>query len=227
MHAAAATSRFLRAVGTGFAVSVVLSVTASAGGFAVREQSASLLGSAFAGAAAGVDLSSAFWNPAAFGIAENGLSTQSSYSVIFADTQLTNGATSPVPLGGAASTDIDKTGFLSASYGAYRLNEKTVLGVSVNSPFGLATDPDDQFWRGRVHGRAAELLTVNVSPSLTYEISPGVHVAAGLQLEHMKLKLWSAATALNPLAPSAKIKVDDTAGVGFTAGVLLKPTRFT
>ena len=198
-----------------------------AGGFAVREQSASLLGSAFAGAAAGGDLSSAFWNPAAFGIAGNGLTTISAYSAIFADTELSNGVTSPGALGGATSTDIDKAGALSASYGAYRLNERTVLGVSMTSPFGLATDPDDQFWVGRVHGRAAEMLSFNVSPTLAYEVSPGVHVAAGLQLQHMKLKLWSAVGALDPFAASAKIKVDDDVGVGFTAGLLLKPTEGT
>ena len=107
---------------------------ASAGGFAVREQSASLMGSAFAGAAAGTDLSSAFWNPAAFGTAANGLSTQSSYTAIFADTELSNASTSP-SVAGASSTDIDKIGVLSSSYSAYRLNDRMVLGISI-TPFG-------------------------------------------------------------------------------------------
>src|SRR5262245_33907325 len=52
----------------GIAVLVVLSIgpkTASAGAFGVREQSAYFLGTAFAGAAAGKDISSTFWNSAA------------------------------------------------------------------------------------------------------------------------------------------------------------------
>ncbi len=199
--------------------------SAFAGGFAVREQSASLLGSAFAGAAAGVDLSSAFWNPAAFGIAQNGLTSQSSYTAIFADTEISN-ATTNVPVGGATSTDIDKIGVLSGSYAAYRLDEKTVLGVSMNAPFGLATEPDNLNYAGRFHGRAAEMLTFNVAPTLAYEVAPGVHVAAGVQLQYMKLKLWSAASFVNPV-PNAKIDTDDTVGVGFTLGVLLKPSAGT
>ena len=210
---------------TAFTALAVTATSAMAGGFAVREQSASLMGAAFAGAAAGGDLSSAFWNPAAFGTAENGLTTQSAYSAIFADTELSNGSTN-LPIGGATSTDIDRIGLLSASYAAYRLSDKMVLGVSVNAPFGLATDPDDGNWVGRVHSREAEMMTLNVAPTLAYEVSPGVHVAAGLQLEYAKLKLWSAGGFAVP-SPSASIKVDDTIGVGFTAGILLKPAEGT
>jgi long-chain fatty acid transport protein len=208
---------------TAFAAISATATSAIAGGFAVREQSASLMGAAFAGAAAGGDLSSAFWNPAAFGIAENGLTTQSAYSAIFADTELSNGTS---PFGGATSTTIDKIGVLSASYAAYRLSDKMVLGLSINSPFGLATEPDNENWTGRIHSREAEMLTINATPTLAYEVAPGVHVAAGLQLEYAKLKLWSAAGFTVP-SPSASIKVDDTIGVGFTAGILLKPAEGT
>ncbi len=210
---------------TAFVALAVTATSAFAGGFAVREQSASLMGAAFAGAAAGGDLSSAFWNPAAFGVAENGLTTQSAYSAIFADTELSNGATN-IPIGGATSTDIDRIGLLSASYAAYRMSDKMVLGVSVNAPFGLATDPDNGNWVGRVHSREAEMMTLNVAPTLAYEVAPGVHVAAGIQLEYAKLKLWSATSPLIP-SPSASIKVDDTIGVGFTLGILLKPAEGT
>ncbi len=211
---------------TAFAAVAVTATSAFAGGFAVREQSASLMGAAFAGAAAGGDLSSAFWNPAAFGIAENGLTTQSAYSAIFADTELSNATTSFGPIGGATSTTIDKIGVLSASYAAYRLSDKMVFGLSINSPFGLATEPDNENWTGRVHSREAEMLTINAAPTLVYEVSPGVHVAAGIQLEYAKLKLWSAASPVIP-SPSSSIKVDDTIGVGFTAGILLKPAEGT
>ena len=219
-------SRFNSALRVGVAVAaiVVSASTAFAGGFAVREQSASLMGSAFAGSAAGVDLSSAHWNPAAFGIAENGLSTQSAYTIIVGDTEISNAT--PAALGGPTATDIDKIGVLSSSYGAYRLNDKTVLGVAITAPFGLATDADHYDYVGRFHGRAAEMLSVNVAPTLAYEIAPGVHVAAGIQLEYMKLKLWTAA----PLAPPAnhvKVDLDDTLGVGYTAGILLKPVAGT
>ncbi len=199
---------------------------ARAGGFAVHEQSTTLLGSAFAGSAAGIDLSSSFWNPAAFGIAPTGISTQSSITVILPDTELSNGIATisgfPSGLGGAASTSIDKVGVAGASYGAYRLNDKTVLGISVTSPFGLSSQADDLNWAGRFHGRAAEILTVNLAPSLAYEIVPGVNIAAGAQFEYAKLKLSTAAPLFNlPVQPTASIKLDDDAGVGYSAGILV------
>lgn len=187
------------------------------------------MGSAFAGAAAGVDLSSSYWNPAAFATAGTGLSSQSSYTVIMADTDLTNGATSgPVgDIGGARATSIDKFGLLSSSAYAYRLSEKLVAGVSVSSPFGLATEANDDDWQGRLHGRAAEMMTLNIAPSLAYEIEPGIHIAAGLQFEYMKLKLWTAGGRLRPPQPTLSIKLDDTIGIGYTAGILLQPANGT
>ena len=219
------------------ASTVALAVSASgvlAGGFAVREQSASLMGAAFAGAAAGGDLSSAFWNPAAFGTAGAGINTQSSYTLLLPESTLSNGATSvdtalgnvPFPVGGASSTDIDKVGFLSSSAASYRLDAQTVFGITLSSPFGLATEPSDLNWTGRIHSREAEMLTLNVSPTVAYEVMPGVQIAAGLQIEYMRLKLWSAAgPALG--APSASIKVEDTASFGVTAGLLLHPFNGT
>jgi long-chain fatty acid transport protein len=77
---------------------------AVAGGLAVREQSTSAQGSSFAGSAAGYDLSSSFWNPAAFGIAGWGFTTESHATLIVPDASLT--ATGGTPVGGATSTDI-------------------------------------------------------------------------------------------------------------------------
>lgn len=228
------TSRVSRlGLSLGVSVAAVCATTtiSLAGGYAVREQSASLLGSAFAGAAAGVDLSSAYWNPAAFGIAKSGISVESHYSLITANTELSNGV-SGVSIGGATSTEIDELGYLASTYAAYRLNEKTVLGISSGAPFGLKTNPDDEDWAGRFYGRGADMLTFNVSPTLAYEVAPGVHVAAGLQLQHMRLKLWTG----NPLEigqPSQgdpanlKVNIDDNVGVGFTLGILLQPTQST
>jgi len=199
---------------------------AMAGGYAVREQSASLLGSAFAGAAAGGDLSSAFWNPAAFSVAKDGLSIESHYSLITADTELSNGRVDGVDIGFGDSTSIDELGYLGSTYAAFRLNDKTVLGISSGAPFGLKTKPDNEQWNGAPFGRAADMLTFNVSPTVAYDIAPGVTIAAGLQLQYMKLKLWTAAGA-SPAAPNLKVSLDDSVGVGYTAGVLLRPAPGT
>src|SRR5262249_37092250 len=60
--------------------SAALTPAAYAGGLSVREQSTTFLGSAFAGAAAGSDLSSMYWNPAAAAVP--GCSSASSYNLV-------------------------------------------------------------------------------------------------------------------------------------------------
>src|SRR3989304_3131321 len=78
----------LAVVAAGFTAA---SSTAEAGGFAVREQSTSGLGAAFAGIAAGYDLSSIFWNPAGVSVAQ-GLLAEIGGSLVVPDTQLTGTA---------------------------------------------------------------------------------------------------------------------------------------
>jgi len=222
-----------RLIGAGVLLATCSAATiAQAGGFAVREQSTTLLGVAFAGAAAGVDLSSAYWNPAAFSIAQPGLSTQSSYTAIFADTELTGVPTAGgVPFAAPDSTNIDKIGVLSATNAAYRISDKVVFGVNINAPFGLATEADNEAYNGRFQGYAASMITLNVNPSASYEVMPGLSVGAGLQIEYMQLKLWQAA-ALGGAPPAlvetnTSIKAEDDAAVGFTLGAMWRPVAGT
>ncbi len=60
--------------------------TVEAGGFAVREQSTYGLSTAFAGIAAGGDLSSIFWNPAGVSIAR-GIEVEADGALVIPDTQ--------------------------------------------------------------------------------------------------------------------------------------------
>lgn len=219
-------------LGAVLAATTAFSVPALAGGFAVREQSTTLLGTAFAGAAAGVDLSSAFWNPAAFSTAKSGLSSQSSYSVIVSDTEVAGVPTAGgAPIEAPSSTNIDKVGVLGASYAAYRLDDQTVFGVAINSPFGLSTEADNPGFASRYQGYAAQMMTFNVSPTVSYDVTPTLTVAAGLQIEYMQLKLWQAApvtfTPADSQIASTSVKMDDTASVGVTLGAILRPMQGT
>jgi long-chain fatty acid transport protein len=215
---------------------------ADAGGIAVREQSASSQGASFAGSAAGYDLSSMFWNPAAAGIAGWGWTTESHLALIIANGELSGTATinpavgppfggTPVP--GATSTDFDGLALVPSSYAAYRFNRDLVLGLSINSPFGLTTKPDNIDWVGRSVGRTAKVFTVNAAPTLSYQIAPGLFIGAGVQLEYMKVlfKFASApglgAISPPPGSPNAYVDIDDNLGVGFTAGVLWAPSPAT
>ena len=201
----------------------ISAVAVQAGGLSVHEQSASAQGSSWAGSAAGGDLSSSFWNPAAFGIAGWGFYTESHYALIIPDSQLTGTSAAGGGLGLPTSTDIGSLALVPASYASYRINKDLVLGLSINSPFGLATKPDPFLWQGSFVGESSKLFTVNASPTLSYQVAPGLFIGAGVQLEYAKLVFKAQTSA----ATMAILDAKDDLGVGFTAGVLWQPSKST
>jgi long-chain fatty acid transport protein len=199
-----------------------LAATAKAGGFAVDAQSAQFEGSAFAGNAAGAGLSSAFWNSAAMAEAGWGVTSESHYVLFLPDAPVTALPGTAVPPGTSLTTDVDRIAVTGASYAAHRLNAQTVLGIAINSPFGLGTEADDPNWAGQYHGRSAKALTVNVNPVLAFNVAPGLAVGVGAQIQYADLKFRAAPSGLPANHPSAGLNVDDI-GFGATAGVLWQP----
>ena len=100
---------------------------ASAGGFAIREQSAEFQGMSFAGNAAGGAISAMFWNPAATANRE-GTNTESSMSAILAYAKVT--------VMNSSSGDIGPPAFVPSSYGTYQISKNVYIGMAVNAPFG-------------------------------------------------------------------------------------------
>jgi hypothetical protein len=84
-------------------IAVTGTSVALAGALAVREQSSYYQGLSFAGDAAGGALSSSFWNTAAIGEAGDGLTTESSYTLIFGRTKF-----SDIELNGAPGEQADQ-----------------------------------------------------------------------------------------------------------------------
>ncbi len=215
---------------TGLVVALILVLVASsvqAGGFAIREQSASSQGASFAGSAAGGDLSSMFWNPAAAG-AVSGTNTESHYSLILPSASLSNGTlTGPtvaaIPALAAldTQTDIGKLAALSATYLNYQIAPGAYLGLSITSPFGLATKPKNTNWVGFMHGRRAQILTLNVNAVAAIQVAPGVTIGAGPMFQHMRATLKFAPAPV-PGIGSSVIRADHDIGIGFTAGILIE-----
>jgi len=196
-----------------------------AGGFGIEQaQSVYFQGMSMAGVAAGgSSISSIFWNPAAGAFAANGATFESSFSLILSEADLTvlsvNGVSPPPE---AAKTDISRDALTGASFATWRLNEQTVLGLSITSPWGLGSKPDNPDWAGEPLSSTNKLLTVNVAPSLSYEIMRGLAVGAGVQVEYFDLLKLKAAT---PLGTSNQ--TGESLGVGFTAGVNFQPVSGT
>ncbi len=204
--------------GTVAALALVATVgTAAAGGFGIREQSAQFLGTAWAGTAAGNGLSSLYWNPA----------TSSQVTGFTTETNLTDlllsmhdHVTAGTLVGLGDSGDLGGNAVIPASYVAAPITKDLFFGVSINSPFGLATEANHN-WAGMTQARTSKIFTLNVTPSLAYKVAPGITIGAGLQVEYIKARLTAAAAPFVP-APSTETRADDTS-IGFTAGIHLNP----
>jgi long-chain fatty acid transport protein len=157
-----------------------------------------------------------------------GLHTQSGVAVLFPENDMTAlpGSTFFGLPGVANSTDSGRTAIVPSSYGGYRLSPDLAIGVSLNAPFGLGSEPDEAGWAGAVHGRSAKLTTYNLTPTAAYRLAPGLFVGAGLQLEYAKL-VFKFASGFPPVSQNAGLDIEDTLGIGFTAGVLWQPNQGT
>ncbi len=162
-----------------------------------------------------------------------GLTFESSWSLILPESEVTaTGGTSLafVPASAPRSTDIARDAVVPASYAAWRgdIDPNLVLAISINSQFGLGTKPDNVNWAGQYLQRSSKLMSVNVAPTIAYQIMSGVTVAAGLQFQHFDLKHFKAeASPLNgPNGNSSSLEGSDF-GMGFTAGITVTPAKGT
>jgi long-chain fatty acid transport protein len=209
MTLAAVSLAALAAAGTG----------ASAGGFAVREQSASAQGYSFAGAASGSGgLSSMFWNPATITMAP-GWQSEGHASLIIPNVEIDPIPPTPtLPFGG--SGDIGQDAVVPTSYLSYQFNDYLWLGFASTAPFGLVTDPR-QNWAGQVYSRSSKIFSANFNPVVGVRVNNWLSFGAGPMVEYFDVRLKNATSPL-PTASSLILDGDDW-GFGFTAGVNITP----
>lgn len=206
---------------------------ADAGGFAIREQSTESQGASFAGNAATTSLGAMYWNPAAVAN-KQGLNTESNYALILPRAEvnvdsvsviggpvITNGATfGPRP----NSSDIAGPAIVPASYGSYSLPGGYFLGFSMNSGFGLVTQPDVDTYDGAVLGRTSKLFTTNLTPTFGMKLGPSIAIGIGAQIQYAE-GTFKFATG-SPLGVNTWFNGDDVA-FGATAGIMLAPSAGT
>jgi long-chain fatty acid transport protein len=205
-------------VAAALAALLASSSMALAGGFAIREQSTIGQGTSFAGVAAGGGgLSSLFWNPAVSSeYNEFGFISENNAALILPYAS-TEGA------GLFDSGNIGDWAVVPAGYYSYAWNDQITFAGSVNAPFGLVTDGRDG-WAGNPFGDKSDVKTYNFNPSMSYKINDMLSVGVGAQVQYMGVHLT------NRTAPAGVQFVDiegDDIGIGFTAGVLFKPTDMT
>jgi long-chain fatty acid transport protein len=199
--------------------------TASAAGFALIEQSGSGMGNAFAGAAATAeDASTIFFNPAGLTRLEGSQFALGAH-VVMISAEFTNNGSSALPTGvltplGGDGGNAGGTALVPNAYLSMPIGDRWAIGVGVNAPFGLATEYDAD-WVGRYQGVKSELMTINVNPTVAYEINDAVSVGVGVSYQQLDAELTSSQVIFAPLEGLAKLEADDD-GYGWNAGVLIQ-----
>jgi long-chain fatty acid transport protein len=201
------------------AASVGLIAGAHAGAFAIRSQSAYGQGSSFAGIAAGGSLSSMFWNPAVLSDVRR-IAIEAVGTGILPDVHVKLDPAPPLGPTGSDQGNIAQSAFAPSAYAAYRLNQRVVLGVGINAPFGLITEYDDDSILSQtgVAGKS-EVLSLNMNPAVAVQATDWLALALGAQIQYFDARLTR--QALGQLGVS-RLEGDDV-GFGLTAGIKLTP----
>ncbi|MCO5092903.1 OmpP1/FadL family transporter [Bosea sp. (in: a-proteobacteria)] len=213
---------------------------ASASSFSIRSgQGAEGLGMAYAGAAAGgVGMSSMAWNPATITMFP-GRTSQWNFTYLlpqgeYKPTTGTRVMTSPVTsvpntvLGGSplGTGPIGGDGaFIPASYSAWQLTDRFWIGLTTGAPFGMRSKADNTFHAAQTYGRSAKVRSINVSPTIGYQVNDWLSIGAALQVQYFKADLKQA-TGLRATAGNA-ILDGDTVDFGYRFGVNLTPWQGT
>ncbi|WP_022962638.1 OmpP1/FadL family transporter [Halopseudomonas pelagia] len=197
-----------------FAVAAA-STQAAANGVAINEQSASSMGTGFAGRSSSAqDASTVFGNPAGMSKLDR-VEVSGGFAVIHANTDISNASSIA-----SGSNDGDMVPFAAIPFGYYvrPLNEDWHFGLGVYVPFGVISDYEDRF-QGRYHGLKSEVQVVTLQPTLSYRINDRISVGFGPTINHLEGTLTSA-VALGASDGNVNIQGDDI-GYGFNAGVLV------
>ncbi len=211
---------------SGIALTTVIAASlavsnASAAGFGIGEQSTSGTGMAYAGVAAGGSLSDMFWNPATLGEV-NGFTYETDLTAVLPFVNVTSNAVpalAPAQNNGGVGLDA----FVPASYAAYRVNQNIILGLGVNSPFGLATSysPTSILALSGV-ASGSRIFSVDVNPDIAYQINDQLTIAAGLQGQYMELRETGLGAATGDYTGHT-----NNIGFGYTLGIDYKPLKGT
>ena len=189
---------------------------AGASGFALIEQGSGL-GNAFAGgAAAAEDATTVFFNPAGMSrLADSQISVGGAFIKPSAKYSGTISGVSFQTAGTGTGGDAGSLAFVPNLYYTTGLDDKTHLGVGINSPFGLQSQYDST-WMGRFQAVKSKLQTVNLNPSVSYDVSDTLSIGAGVSYQHITGDLTSQ-TNYAAAVYSAQLKAGATTTAAATA----------
>lgn len=222
-----------------------LAPEAAASGFQLREQSPSAQGNSYAGiTAGGTDAGSMFFNVATLTLFDgNQVVAGASViapSAVFGQGSGSRAALFPAPvrpiLGNTTNGNAGSLAPLPAVYALWSLSPRLKFGFSVNSPFGLGSDYD-QNWVGRYHGLKSKMTVVELAPNLAFRINRRWSIGGAIVARHVDAELTNAVdfgavgAALHipgfvPGQQDGFAKVSGTQWkLGYKLGILFQPSK--
>lgn len=212
---------------------IYLSVTAAlaawsahgvAGGFAIGTQSGSGTGNAFSGGAAVADDASVVWsNPAGMTALPTGIHVAGALHFLRPSFKFGNtGSTGAFALPGTGEGgDGGDWAYVPNGFFAMSISPALRVGVAMNVPFGLTTNYDAG-WRGQLVALKSSIKTINIQPSIAYQVNSAFSIGAGVSVQKIDARLTNFAGA----AGVATLTADDI-GFGFNLGAVFQPSPAT
>ena len=230
-------------------------IVVQASGFALLEQSASRLSTAFAGSGvAADDATSMFFNPAGMSRLEQAQVIALTSGIEISSQFRNSGSTAAFgqPLGGSGG-DAGDWNLVPGAYLSVPVGERLNIGLGINAPFGLKLEYEDG-WVGRFQALRSEIQTLNVNPSIAMRVNDRLSIGAGISYQRLQAELTNAvnysavvAQGVQQLAAqgqipaaavpgilaanaglegNARVRGDDS-GWGFNVGVLFDASQTT
>src|ERR1041384_4696866 len=167
-------------VALSFAAVLIVPVAASAGGFEIKEQSATSAGTATAGSAAmAEDASAIFYNPAAMTLLDD---DQAMFSgqVFILDSDYDSRRAHDATGGTIVGNETIENGAIPAAslFGVWSLTDRVRFGIGVTAPFGLSSEYDDE-WVGRYNTRFSSIETIDFNPAVAVRVTDWLSLGAG------------------------------------------------
>jgi long-chain fatty acid transport protein len=185
------------------------------GGFQINTQSqkAVSMGGSLTGVA--LDGSVAFFNP-------GGMVFLKKSSAVIGATGIVPKSAYLSPLSGT-QTDMKSQTFLPFHvYGAFKLNEKLAVGLSINTPYGLGTKWNKD-WEGRYISQEAKLTSIYFQPTVAYKLSEKFGIGAGFVYARGTASIKKAIPVESSTTTYGTAKFDGSGdNIGFNAGIQVK-----
>ena len=236
----------------GIAGTLAVTGQAHASGFQLWEQSASGLGTAYAGSAAvAEDASTIYFNPAGMAYLPKGkMQVVGALNFVQPSSEFSDeGSVMPFGIYVRGDNGDDNGGWnvVPSAYFAMPVNDQISIRLGLGAPFGLVTEYDQSHspnWIGRFRAIKSDIKTININPSISYQVNDTLSLGLGVSAQKLDgtfsnatnaslvlcsglgLALCAPGGPLSNLEGQGTIKGDDW-GYGFNLGAIFAPSPQT